>query len=74
MHNGAIVRYEQKTKVYRIYDFSVDCYHPSKEKVVFVIDAKISNMVNVLSLDNPLGALEEAPCTPLCLTFALSYQ
>jgi len=47
---------------------------PHIKNVVFVIDAKISNMVNVLSLDNPLGALEEAPCTPLCLTFALSYQ
>ena len=31
-------------------------------------------MVNVLPLDNPLGALEETPCTPLCLAFALSYQ
>ena len=42
--------------------------------VVFVIDAKFSNMVNVLPLDNPIAALEETPCTPLCLAFALSYQ
>ena len=41
---------------------------------MFVIDAKISNMVNVLPLDNPLDALEKTPCTPLCLAFALSYQ
>ena len=47
---------------------------PHIRNVVFVIDAKISNMVNVLPLDNPLGALEETPCTPLCLAFALSYQ
>ena len=66
--------YELKTKVYRICNFSVDCYHPSKSNVVFVIDAKISNMVNVLPLDNPLDALEKTPCTPLCLAFALSYQ
>ena len=52
----------------------LDYYHSLYWMIVFVIDAKISNMVNVLSLDNPLGALEEAPCTPLCLTFALSYQ
>ena len=68
------MRYELKTKVYRICDFSMDCYHPSKQKVVFVIDAKISNMVNVLPLDNPLGALEETPCTPLWFAFGLSYN
>ena len=34
---------------------------PHIRNVVFVIDAKISNMVNVLPLDNPLGALEETP-------------
>ena len=68
------MRYELKTKVYRICDFSMDCYHPSKWKVVFVIDAKISNVVNVFPLDNSLYALEKTPCTPLCLAFALSYQ
>ena len=68
------MRYELKTKVYRIYDFSVNYHHPSCKKDVFVIDAKISNMVNVLSLDNPLDALEKTPCIPLCLAFALSYQ
>ena len=47
---------------------------PHIRNVVFVIDAKISNMVNVLLLDNPLDALEKTPCTPLCLAFALSYQ
>ena len=47
---------------------------PHIRNVVLVIDAKISNMVNVLLLDNPIGALEETPYTPLCLTFALSYQ
>ena len=31
---------------------------------MFVLDAKISNMVNVLPLDNPLDALEKTPCTP----------
>ena len=67
------MRYELKTKVYTICDFSVDCHHPSYWKVVLVIDAKISNMVNVLPLDNPLDALEKTPCTPLCLAFALSY-
>ena len=47
---------------------------PHIRNIVFVIDAKISNIVNVLPLDNPLGALEETPCTILCLAFALSYQ
>jgi len=47
---------------------------PHIRNVVFVIDAKISNMVNVLPLYNPLGALEETPYPLLCLTFALSYQ
>ena len=37
-------------------------------------DAKISNMVNVLPLDNPLDALEKTPCTLLSLAFALWYQ
>ena len=68
------MRYDLKTKVHTIYDFSADYYHPSYQKVVFVIDAMISNMVNVLLLDNPLDALEKTPCTPLCLAFALSYQ
>ena len=35
--------------------------------VVFVIDAKFSNMVNVLPLDNTLYALEKTPCTPCAL-------
>ena len=61
------MRYELKIKVYEICDFSIDCYYPSYQKVVFVIDAKISNMVNVLPLDNPLDALEQTSCTPLCL-------
>ena len=47
---------------------------PHIRNIVFVIDAKISNMVNVLPLDNTLDALEKTPCTPLCLTCALSYQ
>ena len=68
------MRYELKTKVHRIYDFSVYCYHPSYWKVVFVIDAKVCNMVNVSPLDNSLDALEKTPCTPLCVAFALSYQ
>ena len=42
--------------------------------VVFVIDAKINNLANVLPLDNPLDALEKTPYTPLCLAFALSYR
>ena len=46
---------------------------PHIRNVVFVIDAKISNIVNVLPLDNPSGALEETRCTPLWLAFALSY-
>ena len=41
---------------------------------MFVIDAKISNMVNVLPLDTPLYALEKTPCNPLCLAFALLEQ
>ena len=40
---------------------------PHIRNVVFVIDAKISNMVNVLPLNNPLGALEDTPYTPLWL-------
>jgi len=36
---------------------------------VFVIEAKISNMVNVLLLDNPLDALEKSPCTPFVPCF-----
>ena len=52
------MRYEQKTKGYRICNFSFDCDHPSHEKVVFTIDAKIGNPVIVLPLDNPLYALE----------------
>ena len=47
---------------------------PQNQRCCVVIDAKICNMVNILPLDNPLGALEETPYTPLCLTFALSYQ
>ena len=47
---------------------------PHIRNVVFIIDAKISNMVNVLLLDNPLDDLEKTPRTPLCLAFALSYQ
>ena len=47
---------------------------PHIRNVVFVIDAKFSNRVNVLPLDNTLDALEKTPCTPLCLAFALSYQ
>ena len=47
---------------------------PHIRNVVLVIDAKISNMVNVLSLDNTLDALEKTPCTPLCLAFVLLYQ
>ena len=46
---------------------------PHIRNIMFVIDAKISNMVNVLPLDSPLYALEETPCTPLSLAFALSY-
>ena len=45
---------------------------PHNKNVVFVIDAKISNRVNVLPLDNTLDALEKTLCTPLCLAFALS--
>jgi hypothetical protein len=41
---------------------------------MFVIDAKISNLVNVLPLDNPLDALGKNPCIPLCLAFSLSYH
>ena len=41
---------------------------------MFVIDTKISDMVTILSLDNPLGALDKTPCTPLWLAFAISYQ
>ena len=44
------VRYGLKTNVYKICDFSIDCYHPSYQKVVFVTNAKISNMVNILSI------------------------
>ena len=47
---------------------------PHTRNVVFVIDAKISNKVNVLPLDNTLDALEKTPCTPLGPAFALSYQ
>ena len=47
---------------------------PHIRNVVLVIDAKISNRVNVLPLDNTLDALEKTPGTPFCLTFALSYQ
>ena len=47
---------------------------PHIRNIVFVIDAKISNMVNVLLLDNPFDALKETPCTPLRLTLTLSYQ
>ena len=36
---------------------------PHIRNVVFVIDAKISIMVNVLPLDNTLDALEKTPCT-----------
>ena len=38
---------------------------PHIRNVVFIIDAKISNMVNVLPLDNTLYALEKTTCT-LC--------
>ena len=68
------MRYELKIKVHRICDFSVTTINPHIRNVVFVIDAKISNMVNVLPLNNPLGALEDTPCTPLWLAFVLSYQ
>ena len=47
---------------------------PHIRNILFVIDAKISNKVNVLPLDNTLDALEKTPCTPLCLAFVLSYQ
>ena len=47
---------------------------PHIGNVVFVIDAKVCNMVNVLPLDNPLYAIEKTHCTPLCLDFTLSYQ
>ena len=40
--------------------------HPSHEKVVFTIDAKIGNTIIVLPLDNPLYALEKTPCTHVC--------
>ena len=43
--------------------FRGDCDHPSHEKVVFTIDAKIGNTIIVLPLDNPLYALEKTPCT-----------
>jgi hypothetical protein len=36
---------------------------------MFVIDAKISNLVNVLPLDNPLDALGKTPCTLYALLF-----
>ena len=68
------MRYEQKTKWYRICNFSFDCDHPSHEKVVFTIDAKIGNMIIVLPLDNPLYTLEKTNCTPMCLAFALLDQ
>ena len=35
---------------------------PHIRNIVFVIDAKISNMVNVLPLDNALDALEKTSC------------
>ena len=68
------MRYELKTKVYRICDSLLTAIIPHIRNVVFVIDAKISNRVNVLPLDNTLDALEKTPYTPLCLAFALSYQ
>jgi len=59
--------------VYRICHFSADYYLPHIEGVS-VLDAKTSNIINVLLLDNPLDALEETSCIPLCLAFTLSYQ
>ena len=66
------VRYDLKTKVHRIYDFSVDYYHPSYQKVVFVNDVKICNMVNVLPLDNTLDAIMET-LAPLCASLLPSH-
>ena len=54
--------------------FRGDCDHPSPEKVVFTIDAKIGNTIIVLPLDNPLYTLEKTNCTPMCLAFALLGQ
>ena len=35
---------------------------PHIRNVVFIVDAKFSNMVNVLPLDNALDALEKTSC------------
>ena len=45
---------------------------PHIRDIAFVIDAKFSNMVNVLSLDNTLDALEKTSCT-LCASFLPSH-
>jgi hypothetical protein len=44
--------YEQKTKGYRIGDFSVNCDHPFHWKVMFVMHAKNLQLIGILLLDN----------------------
>jgi hypothetical protein len=41
------VRYEQKTKWYRICHFSSDYTHYSHEKVMVVVDVQVWNMVEI---------------------------
>ena len=67
VHIGSVV-WEIRIENKRVQNlqFRGDCDHPSHEKVVFAIDAKISNTIIVLPLDNPLYALEKTPCTHVC--------
>ena len=67
MHIGAVVCeiWIENKRVQNL-QFRGDCDHPSPEKVVFTIDAKIGNTIIVLPLDNPLYALEKTPCTHVC--------